>query len=92
MSLKAGYICQLCGADRIDVPVRERAADEGIENYLYHVGRMASEHHRATSPACPTDKLDIKLPMTGNGIGVAGDPLTPEEMEQVRKQLGSDKQ
>ena len=27
MSLKAGYICQLCGADRIDEMAAECAAD-----------------------------------------------------------------
>lgn len=85
--MKAGYICQACKADRFDVEVRERAPGEGLENYVYHVGRMCGDHHHSHYP-CRTDKLDIKLPMTGNGIGVEGPPLTPEEIADLKKQLG----
>lgn len=89
--IKAGYICRGCGVDRA-IEVRERAATEGIENYVYHLARMAGEDHDRTSPECREGKVDLKLPVTASGIGFAGAELTEEEKramaEQCRRRKG----
>lgn len=85
-TVQAGYICRACGADRM-IDVRERAAEEGVENFLYHVARMAGEDHGRVSPGCRSELVDLKLPMSSNGIGYAGDPLTDEEKQHVAEQL-----
>ncbi len=82
VTVKGGYRCTLCGADRL-IDVRERAKDEGIENFVYHVRRMSGDDHRRVSPHCRATELDIKLPMSSNGIGYAGDPLTSEELAKA---------
>lgn len=81
-TVKAGYICQTCKLDRW-FQVRERAPEEGIENYVYHVGRMAGEDHAKNNVGCPTQHLDIKLPISANGIGMAGPELTEEEKKEL---------
>lgn len=85
--IKAGYRCGECNANR-SIEVRVRAPEEGIENYVYHVNRMACEDHEEKSPGCQPESLDIELPITQNGIGFAGDPLTEQDQRDLRRQLG----
>lgn len=86
--MKAGYICRLCGKEFNCVAVRERATDEGIENYVYYVGRLCGEHHRKVSHNCMADKLDLKLPITANGIGFPGRKLTTDEIAKLNNGKG----
>lgn len=86
-TIKAGYICRVCGIDTTDVDVRQRCDGEGIENYTYHVNRICGSDHALRSPLCRTKALDLKLPVTQNGIGVAGPQLTAEDRADIDRQL-----
>jgi hypothetical protein len=86
MTMTAGYICRKCYLNTT-IEVRERAPEEGIENYMYHVGRMCGEDHGRRRPHCRAEALDLKLPITKNGVGYAGEPLSEEEKRDLRDQL-----
>jgi hypothetical protein len=85
--LKAGYICKRCGLDVFDVDVRDRVENEGVQNYVHHIGRVCGENHSIRSPLCPTQTLDLKLPITKKGIGFDGPPLTDEDHLDIQRQL-----
>lgn len=85
-TVKAGYICRCCGRDCL-IDVRERAPEEGIENYVYHVSRMAGEDHSRECPRCSAHEVDIKLPISSNGIGYVGETLTPEELREFKERV-----
>ncbi len=82
ITLQGGYTCRLCGRDRV-IEIRERAADEDIETFLDHVVRMCGEDHRRFAPSCRADRVDVKIPVSSNGIGFAGEPLTEEERKKL---------
>jgi len=84
-SVKAGYICKMCGEDTFDVEVREKVDSEDIVNYVHHVGRKCGEHHAKNHPFCLAENVDLKLPISANGIGKIGRQLTPEEMADLKK-------
>jgi hypothetical protein len=88
--LKAFYGCKLFNCTlqpaQVEVEVRERRADEDILTYLNHVAEECGMEHRRLSPFCPADKLDIGLPITQNGIGFDGPPLTEEDKKRLAEQ------
>lgn len=86
-TLKAGYVCKLCKLDTFDVEVRERRTHEDVTSYAEYVMRRCAFHHRQNAPKCIPRTLDLKLPVSGNGIGFAGPDLTPEATAQMREQL-----
>lgn len=86
--LKAGYICNKCGMDVMDVDVRERVENEDVRNYVHHVGNTCGRDHGIRSPLCCAQVLDIKVPMTQNGIGFTGPELTEQDQEDIKAQLG----
>lgn len=81
--LDAGYVCRHCGLDVADVKVRPRADDEDVINYMHHVLGICGANHTIRSPYCRTHALDLKLPMSDNGIGRPGRPLTDEEAKEL---------
>lgn len=84
--MKAGYVCKVCGADASDVEVRERAGGEDIVNYVHCVASKCGEHHAFFNPGCWASALDIKVPVTQNGIGVEGPPLTKESIAAMNRE------
>lgn len=81
-TVKIKYECKGCG-HKGDVEIRERAKDEGIENFMYHAARMAGEDHCRKNTTCMEGKVDLMMPMSSNGIGYVGEPLTEAEMKEV---------
>lgn len=90
--LKAGYICQKCGMDVFDVLIRERKPNEHIQNYVHHTGRICGENHAIRSPMCRAVALDIKLPISSNGIGFDGNNLNQREIADLNRQIEEKKQ
>ena len=87
MSIKAGYICDTCGVKTTDVEVRERFEGENIIHYTQAVMRVVAFDHGMRSPLCKAKTAGLLLPMTQNGIGVDGPPLTDEERNDIDKRL-----
>jgi hypothetical protein len=86
---KAGYTCHACGLDTLDVEVRQRREHEDIIAYVDYVMRRCGFHHRQHAAKCTTDKLDLKLPISAEGIGIDGAELTPQEQEELRVKLAN---
>jgi len=85
--MKAGYICQTCKVDTTDVEVREREKSEHIEHYVKAVVRICDFDHGMRSPMCRAKTVDVKVPMTQNGIGFDGPELTDEDRADMNRQL-----
>ena len=72
----AGYNCKACGSKARNVEVRDRAPEEGIENYVHHIARICGEHHRRIKPWCWAASLDLLIPAP-KGTDRIGQPPPP---------------
>ena len=84
---KAGYICQKCGMDVSDVPVRERAEGEDIIKYAHYVARVCGDNHYIRSPMCNSKVLDVKPIIVKGDKIISREELSEEEKDAVRKKF-----
>jgi hypothetical protein len=82
-TIKAMYGCQSCGLDKVKVELEGRSADESIEQFVDRFAHYAGSDHLVRSPICNAGKVDLYMPVTKNGIGFAGEPLTSQEMADM---------
>ena len=85
--LTAKYECKFCRLGEREIAVRERFQNENLQAYMDYLGSEAQQSHRILSPVCGARTVNLYIPMSSNGFGFAGDPLTPEEQAEVAEQL-----
>lgn len=85
-TVKAGYSCQTCKTEEF-IQVRKREKSESIEHYMKAVVRCSAFDHGMRSPFCKAKTIDVKLPITKNGIGFDGPELDDDDKADLDRQL-----
>lgn len=86
----AGYFCERCKLDVENVEIRERFQNEGVRHYVEYVAALCGQDHHHRSPRCLTQTISVKVPMSDQGIGLPGRPLTQDEQDRLNRDLKKD--
>lgn len=63
--IEVSYHCQGCGIDRA-VTVPERQPGKDVRDWVQFAAVHVSRDHRLASPRSPSQRADIKIPLSGS--------------------------
>ena len=64
------YTCHQCGTVDREIDVRERAKGEDFVHWMKSATASVTQDHKAQSPWCWSDKVDLKIPLASNTAAI----------------------
>ena len=75
MTIRVQYSCYDCGLRNIELEIRNRTPEEGVESWMKYVTEICGADHDVRSPDCDPEELsDLKIPMSP-GTKYIGGPV-----------------